>query len=170
MKWFVLFILILGLSFSATAFPDKISNTNLEIMPEYTSGTVENGLAYYSTSDQVTIAIISAEPMSASDWNGIKEGYISKNIEKKSTSGGIEFYSECMSGEYDDYLCFTDVYKDGIYYNFDVSILDGNKAKNIQETEKIINSFFFKPGSTDPCTLPTLGIILLFPAIYLSRK
>lgn len=124
MKQLVVILLVFGLAF-AGSFPAQTGM--LELLES--TGTTDNGVAYYSSEDEITVAIINAEPFSSSEWNEIEGQYVSYGLET-TTYGVWDYYYVCeQSG--DEMQCFIDTYGNGVYYTIDVSVIGGTKSESL---------------------------------------
>lgn len=130
MKKLIILLLVFGLVFSATAFPNEIKSAELEL--DGSSGNLENGEAYYVNEDNSIIAAVVTESMSESTWEETAGEY-SMNGWNIKTESGLDYYYACESGYNEDYdsdisLCLVDTYHEGIHYMMDVAVFESGET------------------------------------------
>jgi len=101
-------------------------------------GDLEEGVAYYSTSNDRVMVIIGIEKMSSSEWDNFasfyEEGETNKLIKNQVT---YYYIYEKLSGED---RCYIDTYREGKYYTIDVSILNSNEEECINTAFNVYES------------------------------
>ena len=176
MKLILALLLAVGLAAAGTAFPGTLPG-GLEIMSQDTSGDMGGGIAYYASSDNVTLGIIEAEAMSLPDWQDMAADYNAESTLKKGSVNGIVYYYICEGSE-EEIRCFIDTYFKSTYYTVDLSVLDASESATVQEGENIIKALASaKPGvdgkqdgggSQAPC-LPAAALLLVVGAAFAGK-
>ncbi|MCX8194775.1 MAG: hypothetical protein N3G22_01565 [Candidatus Micrarchaeota archaeon] len=160
------FLVLLGLSFSAAPFPEKLERAGLYLANESVEGVLGNGSAVYLSSDNMTEVSIQAEPISSEDWKDIAAEH--EKVDGKGITGkGLEFYYYCVFWEANS-VCGFETYADGSYYQISVR-KDGASEEELVKIGQRVMYELLPGGGLNIC--PFAIIVLLFPpAFALARK
>lgn len=157
MKRLFIALLVFGLAFAV--FPEEIPGTGLELLQE--EGELDNGVASYATADEVTVAIVTTEPLTVSEWEEIEDGYISREMNTK-VANGVEYYYLCETLE-GKMQCYMDVVQNEVYYLIYVSVLGGTESQALDIGVKIHQAVIGSDFSSSCCST---GLILAILSLF----
>lgn len=153
MKRILLLLLVFGIVFSAS-FPQQISGTDLQLLDS--TGTTENGEAYYANSGESTAAMVVTQPLSSVEWLEYAQSYSSYGWDKK-TDSGMDYYYYCEES-YGETYCMIDFHSNEVYHMIDVYMVGGSSDDALNIGIKIGKQIAGGGAGVCPCPIGLLMI------------